>query len=60
MISDPDHLCRCHHITEADVAKAVVQGAQTIADIFRLHGVQPRCAECAMRLHQARKTVGKG
>lgn len=51
------YVCVCHGINERDVAKATCNGACKAADVFRQHGVRPKCGRCLSTL---RNMVGEG
>ena len=40
------YVCVCHGIKERDVVKAGCNGACRASDVFRQHGVKPKCGRC--------------
>ena len=46
------YVCLCHGINERDVAQAACNGACKAADVFRQHGVRPKCGRCVSAMRQ--------
>ena len=40
------YVCICHGVNEKDLREAVDNGAQTVRDVRRSHGVGSQCGKC--------------
>jgi bacterioferritin-associated ferredoxin len=45
-LSAPPFLCPCLGFTEADVARALAEGAASVGQVFRRLGAIPKCGGC--------------
>jgi bacterioferritin-associated ferredoxin len=40
------YVCICNALTDQQILTAAEQGARTVADAYRLHGVEINCGHC--------------
>ena len=49
---DPSLVCTCNDLYVDDIAEAIAFGEEEYREIFAVHGLQPRCAECRCHVEQ--------
>ena len=45
------YVCLCQGIKERHVRRAVHDGAETVAGVYRCLGKRPECGQCANHMH---------
>ncbi|MBY4675868.1 (2Fe-2S)-binding protein [Marinobacterium arenosum] len=45
--ADPTLVCTCNDLYVDDIHEAIDDGEQEYREIFAVHGLTPRCCECA-------------
>ena len=46
------YVCICNAVRERSVRDAIARGCQTVRDVYRGCGVQPRCGKCGIDIAQ--------